>query len=345
MILLLCFSGLNLNASVSKAVSLSGVSENDFLYSVARRMSSYLINSKSHGTCKTYYCYFQKWLKFANYNKLCAIPAQHIHVALYVTHLLDSGASSNVINASIYAIKWAHELNDFSDPTNNNFVNNLQESAKRIAHRKVNRKDPVSSGMLIELCRKYKDCNDLLVLRDLTMILFGFAGFLRYDEISSLFCKDVIIHNNYLTLKIKNSKTDQYRQGNEVLISKGDSDACPYSMYLRYINCAGVISDSSDYLFKPVFRSKGVAKLIYKNKKLSYTRTRESVVGRLREINCNLNLGLHSLRSGGATAAAHSGVNERCILRHGRWSTETSKNMYIVDSVQDRLSISQNLGL
>jgi hypothetical protein len=35
--------------------------------------------------------------------------------------------------------------------------------------------------------------NDLLVVRDLTMILLSFAGFLRFDEVSSLLCSDVKI--------------------------------------------------------------------------------------------------------------------------------------------------------
>jgi len=33
----------------------------------------------------------------------------------------------------------------------------------------------------------------------------------------------------YLNLKIVHSKTDEYRQGNEVLISKGNTLACPDS--------------------------------------------------------------------------------------------------------------------
>ena len=62
-----------------------------------------------------------------------------------------------------------------------------------------------------------------------------------------------------------------------------------------------------------------MCKLIYKNKKLSYTAARESIVSRLKSVSQNLNLGLHSMRSGGATAAANTDVNERCWKRHGRW--------------------------
>jgi hypothetical protein len=45
--------------------------------------------------------------------------------------------------------------------------------------------DPVSIEMLLELCNMHLGNNDLLVVRDLTMILLSFAGFLRFDEVSS----------------------------------------------------------------------------------------------------------------------------------------------------------------
>jgi site-specific recombinase XerC len=47
--------------------------------------------------------------------------------------------------------------------------------------------------MLLELCNMHLGNNDLLVVRDLTMILLSFAGLLRFDEVSSLLCSDVKI--------------------------------------------------------------------------------------------------------------------------------------------------------
>lgn len=35
------------------------------------------------------------------------------------------------------------------------------------------------------------------------MILFGFAGFLRFDEISSLKCNNIFVEDEYLKLFIK----------------------------------------------------------------------------------------------------------------------------------------------
>ena len=55
--------------------------------------------------------------------------------------------------------------------------------------------------------------------------------------------------------------------------------------------------------------------------------------------------GLHSLRSGGATAAANSGVADRLFKRHGRWKSELAKDGYVKDSLCNRLQVSKGLGL
>ena len=55
--------------------------------------------------------------------------------------------------------------------------------------------------------------------------------------------------------------------------------------------------------------------------------------------------GLHSLRSGGASAAANSGVSDRLIGKHGRWSSNSSRDGYIKDSKLKRLSVTKSLGL
>ena len=63
------------------------------------------------------------------------------------------------------------------------------------------------------------------------------------------------------------------------------------------------------------------------------------------EPNLNLNLDLHSVRSGGASAAARSDVNERCIKGHGRWKSDVCKDGYVADIFEKRLSVSKGLGL
>lgn len=337
-----CFvAGVGLKRSVNEALESVGLHDD----TITSSMCKYLVNSKSDSTVRKYYIYFQKWQSFCKENSFDPMPAQPIHVAIYVTRLLDLQSSYSVISASVYSIKWAHSLCGKSDPTDNGFVTNLLETSKRLRSNKTIKKDVVTSEMLKELCLLYEGSTDLLDIRDLCMILIGYSGFLRYDELSKLKCCNVKIFDTQFSLHIDSSKTDRYRKGEEILIAKGDSIACPYLMLRKYLGLAAIELSSDHFLFKPMFRSGNKCSLIYKNKPLSYTRAKECILSKLRRINPNLNLGLHSLRAGGATAAANAGVSDRCLKRHGRWKSDSSKDGYIEDSFENRIEITKHLGL
>ena len=58
---------------------------------------------------------------------------------------------------------------------------------------------------------------------------------------------------------------------------------------------------------------------------LSYSRLRELELEAFRYIVPDISaIGTHSLRSGGATAAANAGVPDRLFKRHGRWASESA---------------------
>ena len=309
-------------------------------------LSSWILSSKSENTTRSYFSAFKRWEIFITAQGHSALPASPIHVALYLTHLLQTGASQHPVNNAVYAIKWAHNCAGLTDPTENSYVTSLQEAARRKANHGVHKKEPITKDILITLCDKFIDEKDLLIVRNLTMILFCFAGFLRFDEVSSLTFNDIIMRDDHIVLCIKKSKTDQYRQGSEVLIAKGSTSACPVSMYLRYLDLLSSVEDKSFFLFRPIFRSKDVCKLIYKNKKLSYTAARSNIVSLLKTVvGEHVNIGIHSLRAGGAAVAANSNVDERCLKRHGRWKSDTAKDGYIVDSLGKRLMVSRSLEL
>ena len=50
--------------------------------------------------------------------------------------------------------------------------------------------------------------------------------------------------------------------------------------------------------------------------------------------------GLHSLRAGGATAAANAGVPDHLFKRHGHWRSESAKDGYVEDAVASRMAVS-----
>jgi hypothetical protein len=81
-------------------------------------MSSYIINSRSDNTAKSYYYSFNRWSTFAKKHSFDVLPAESVHIALFITHLLDSGATHNTINSIIYSIKWVHGMCNKNDPNN-----------------------------------------------------------------------------------------------------------------------------------------------------------------------------------------------------------------------------------
>ena len=323
----------------------AGVSET-MTESVATNMAGYLLQSKADNMVKKYNQAFVQFEKYCISNTLTAKSSLPIFVAMYITSLLDQGKSDNVITSAVYGIKWAHKLNDLEDPTHSNIVKLLMETAKRIRSRPRQKKDIISTELLQNLCSLYVDCTDVVHLIDLCMITLAYAGFLRFDKVSNLHCNDVKFNSDHLVLNITRSKTDVYRHGNEVLISKGSSLACPYNSLHKYMGVAGLSVQSEELLFKPAYRSKRVSSLIKKNKRLSYTRAKECIVKKLQLVAPDLKLGTHSLRDSGATTAANAlGVSDRCLKRHGRWKSDLAKDGYIDDSVEKKLHITkvQNL--
>ena len=115
-------------------------------------------------------------------------------------------------------------------------------------------------------------------------------------------------------------------------------------MLKKYLLLAKVVEKSEEFVFRALApNSTGLRK---NNKAISYTLTRELVLKQFSRIGLSASThGLHSLRAGGATAAANAGVNDRLFKRHGRWKTETAKDGYVKDNLRSLLSVSQNLGL
>ena len=101
-------------------------------------------------------------------------------------------------------------------------------------------------------------------------------------------------------------------------------------------------------LFRPLTKKKSGYSL--RNGKLSYTRCRELFKTTLKDLGYDpKEYGLHSLRSGGATAVisnnASKAVSERLLKLHGRWKTDEAKDMYVLETECNRLSVTKYLGI
>ena len=304
-----------------------------------------LIKSKAEGTVMSYKRGFQKWKNFAMSRKdrLSVLPAQVHHVTLYLVYLLQTSSSYSAVINAISSIAWGHSQAGYKFPTDHVMIKNLTESAARLLKKPVVKKEPFTLLHLQQAVIIYDD-DKLDNLRFLSFMLLSFAGFFRSKEVLNIKVGDLHFHRDYLSIFIETSKTDQYRDGSWVIIAKTEKPTCPVSMVNRYMLKAGISKDRESLLFRSIYRYRG--KLCIKNQKLSYGRIREIIKEKMEQIVPDITkYSLHSLRSGGATAAANAGVQDRMFKRHGRWISERAKDGYVKDNIGERLSVSLSLGI
>ena len=119
-----------------------------------------------------------------------------------------------------------------------------------------------------------------------------------------------------MVIQIPQSKTDQLRQGNEVVISRSGTITCPVAMIEHYINRANINLSSEQFLFRPIVNAK--TPRLRDNGKLSYSRLSELLKEKLTNLGFRaVEFSPHSLRAGGATKAAEMGVPDQIFKRHG----------------------------
>ena len=250
------------------------------------------------------------------------------------------------MHTAFYSIHYVHIIVGLNSPTENTLVRNVLEAGKRRLAKCVTKKEPVTISQLKTMVSSLKCDTCLKDSRVATMIRVAFAGFLRSAELLSITSSDIIFHEHYMTIFIQQSKTDIYRDGSWVVIGASDSELCPVMHLKRYLRLAEIPDDSQEYVFRSLSSYKGKYVLRKENKPMTYSRLREIFRANLAPFVDDLSkYGLHSLRSGGATAAANNGIPDRLFKRHGRWKSDKAKDGYIKDSVSARLSVSKALGL
>lgn len=267
-------------------------------------------------------------------------------MALYLTYVIRKSSTSAPVEEASNAISWAHQVAILEDPTQHELVKQVVAGAKRILAHQTNKKEPITPEILAKLVDKFAgESADLDDIRIVAICLMSFAGFLRYNEVSALKESDLHIYSDHMEIFIEASKTDQYRDGAWVVIARTQTKTCPVHMMERYTKLANVTGSPDLHLFRGIVRSKNGVRLRAQGG-LSYTRMRELLLEKLAQVGLDpKNYGLHSLRSGGATAAANAGVPDRLFKRHGRWRSENAKDGYVKDSLTSRLSVTKDIGV
>lgn len=151
--------------------------------------------------------------------------------------------------------------------------------------------------------------------RDFAFWLLAWYGLFRGAEMVSLTWADITVRDRGLVIYVARSKTDQAGQGQYVFVSCAEDEAlCP----LRAIRRLAEFQPRDCPLQGPMFPV---------HQDAAAPVSKRTMLGRLHRALAAEGLpsqlfGLHSLRSGGATAASIGGVPERLIKIQGRWVSD-----------------------
>ena len=278
-----------------------------------------LQNSKANNTIRAYKSDFNDFELFCAQNGFKSLPSEPKIVSLYLTYLSTKDAKMSTLKRRLVSIGAIHRLKGYYlDSKHPSIIENIM-GIKRRKGSIQKRKKPLLINNLKKLIDVIDQENnqDIKKLRDRSIILIGFSGGFRRNEIVSLDYNDLDFVEEGLKVQIRRSKTDQFGEGSVKALPYFDSSKyCPVISLKNWIEISKIESG-------PLFRR------FVKGSKLSEKRLTDQTVALLIKEYLKLagidskNYSGHSLRSGFATSAAESGAEERNIMAMtGHKSTE-----------------------
>ena len=132
------------------------------------------------------------------------------------------------------------------------------EGIRRMLARPVQKKEPMTIEMLAELVADTDRHSTSTNIRLTTACLLAFAGFLQFDKLAHLRPADIEISSTMAKIHVQQSKTDQLRKGNEVLIARTGIATCPVAMLARYLSTANIPQSLSCFCSGQLLKPRGV---------------------------------------------------------------------------------------
>ena len=278
-----------------------------------------LENSKANNTVRAYKSDFNDFLIFCAQNGFKSLPSDPKIVSLYLTYLSTKNVKMSTLKRRLVSIGVIHKLKGhYLDTKHPVIIENIMGIKRRKGSLQKAKKPILINSLkkIINVIDQEKK-EEIKKLRDRSIILIGFSGGFRRNEIVSIDYDDLDFVPEGLKISIRRSKTDQFGEGfTKALPYFDNSQYCPVVSLKKLLDLSKINTG-------PVFRR------FIKGSKLSEYRLTDQTVALLIKKYINLagidnkNYSGHSLRSGFATSAAESGAEERSIMAMtGHKSTE-----------------------
>ncbi len=201
------------------------------------------------------------------------------------------------------ALKWVHGILPLQqNPLDADICRNIVEAEKRQRMHPVRKKEPTSVELIKDIVCKYgRPDATLKDFRLAVMCVLSFAGLFRSKELLNIRIRDIKWFDDHFIINVPESKTDVYRQGQDVFFARSNADSCPGVLHQRYLDKANILLSNSDtHLFRNLVYLKSAHCYTLGNRAVSYSTFRENFKECLKELGYDEKLyGLHSFRAGG----------------------------------------------
>lgn len=236
-----------------------------------------------------------------------SLPASADTVSLFCSSEIQVGLRLATVRLRLAAVAWHHRAAGFAVPVDDSVRRVLEGAARQLCERPAG-KAALSADVLRLAAEKFLSSGSHCAVRDLAVVLLGFASGWRRSELAALQVADVRFVREGLRLYQAKSKTDQEGNGRHVGIPFGaHASTCPVKAVRAWLSQRG---SAPGPLFVRSFGLSWTSEPLHPE---SVSQLLKRVLERVGEDSSKY--GAHSLRAGCITAAAESGADLPAIMQ------------------------------
>ncbi|MBG8555011.1 site-specific integrase [Hymenobacter guriensis] len=298
--------------------------------------ADYLIRSQQ-GAVNTQRAYAGDWQRFTTwcraYDRI-SLPAEPATVGAFLVHLAREKKVSTV-QRHLAAISKAHRLAKLPNPAADETVKDL---LKGIALEKKVRPKQAQAFTLAHFKRVVQAIPQERPdgVRDRALLLLGFAGAFRRDELVKLLVEDLTFDDDGLLITLRESKTNQQGQAEEkAVVYSSDRRTCPVRALKDWLQ----VLETNGRHSGPVFLS------FNKGQRLGRKRLSGVWINELVQRYLGAAYSAHSLRASFVTIAKLGGADDSKIMNQTKHKTTGMIRRYTrIDNVRQHNAVN-DLGL
>ena len=261
--------------------------------------------------------------KFCNKFNINPLPASSITLQFFCVDI-SAHTSYKTLKVYLAAIRLVHLEHGLDDPTNDHLLHLVCRGIRRLQGDNTRPQLPITINLLRTLKTQLAKATSFTPLEQRLLwaaFSLAFYGFMRVSEFTTptisdtfsppgLHWSDIKLHTNSISLNLRQSKTDPFRQGHQIIITATNTSTCPVRAMHKYVSVVPAANRTG-----PLFSGGRFSPL-----------SRVNVTATVCQLLHNANImsssyASHSFRIGAATTAAAAGLPPTMIKILGRWKS------------------------